>query len=56
MGSDLEREREAAEWCQALIGDSFEADKESFDTLDNFNSDPHPAKCQAVNPESDVFE
>jgi hypothetical protein len=43
MASDTEREREAAEWSDALIGDSSETAKEWFRKLDELNSEPFPA-------------
>ena len=56
MVSDTERERDAVEWCDALIGDSCEAAKELFGKLDKLNSEPFPAECQPVTPKRDVFE
>ena len=56
MASDAENEREAAEWCDALIGDSSEPANELFNKLDKFNFEPFPAECQPVAPKRDVFE
>jgi hypothetical protein len=56
MASDAENEREAAGWCDALIGDSSEPANELLNKLDKFNSEPFPAKCQPATPKSDVFE
>jgi hypothetical protein len=54
MASDTEHEREAAEWCEALISDSSEATQELFDKLDKLNSES--ANRQPVTLKSDVFE
>jgi len=56
MARDTEREREAADWCDALIGDSSEAVEEWFRKLDELNSEPFPARRKSATPKRDVFE
>ena len=52
MTSDVEHEREAAEWCDALIGDSSEATEKWFGKLDELNSEPFPARLPQLPPET----
>ena len=53
MANDEEQEREAAEWCDALIGDSCETAKEWFRKLDESNSESFLR--QPAGPKRDVF-
>jgi hypothetical protein len=55
MADDTEHKREAAEWCEALMGDSSEA-KGWFGKLDELNSEPFPARRQPATTKRDVFE
>lgn len=56
MATDLEHERDASEWCEALIGDSSVAAEKLFDQLDTLNSEPFPARRQPATPKRNVFE
>jgi len=56
MASDAEHEREATEWCDALIGDSSETAREWFHKLDELNCEPFPARRQPATTKRDVFE
>jgi hypothetical protein len=57
MASDTEHEREAAEWCDALIGNSSETAGEWFRRLDELNSEPFPPdRSQPATPKLDVFK
>jgi hypothetical protein len=57
MASDREHEREAEEWCDALIGDAYETARESFHKLDKLNSEPFPpAERQPAAPKREIFK
>jgi hypothetical protein len=57
MARDEEHEREATEWCDALIGDSSETAEDWFGKLDQLNSEPFPTgHPQPPTPKREVFE
>jgi hypothetical protein len=56
MANDTEHEPEAAEWCDALIGDSPDSTKASFRRLDELNASLFPPRCQPAAPKRDVFK
>jgi len=57
MALDKEREREATEWRDALIGDSSESAENWFGKLDELNSEPFPTgRPQPPTPKREVFE
>jgi hypothetical protein len=57
MARDSEDERDAEEWCDALIGDSSESLEKWFDKLDELNSEPFPTGHPHLPiPKCEVFE
>lgn len=57
MARDEQHERDAAEWCDALISDSSETVENWFRKLDELNSEPFPAgNPQPPIPKREVFD